>query len=274
MARRPLGLVLYEGPSRFDNLYNIAVVATGLPGRESKNAKTGKMVQIWIIPTDGGILPGLRNGTDHAVCGECPLRPITARARRRAERLAAQVRKPKPVPICYVNQGRAPSGVSRAYHAGSYTPTSPELESRYLSGQRLRFGAWGDPAAAPSSLWHRLASLPGVRWTGYTHGHLLAPSLVSDLRSLVMLSADSAAIARDYQAQGWRTFRVRSASDPLLPGEIACPASAEAGARIQCDRCLLCDGAARLDIRRLPSIAIIDHGPGASRGPEGKGELR
>ena len=266
--RRPLGLILYEGPSLFDPDYSIAVIATGLPGRESKNSKTGKMVQVWIIPTDGGILPALANGTDASVCGDCPLRPITARAARRAEKLAARRagRKPKPVSICYVNQGRAPAGVSRTYFAGSYTPTSPELESRYLSGQRLRFGAWGDPAAAPASLWTRLAALPGVRWAGYTHGHLLAPSLVQDLRSLVMLSADSADIARDYQAQGWRTFRVRrGAADPLLPGEIACPASAEAGARVQCDRCLLCDGAARMDIRRLPSIAIIDHGPGASR---------
>lgn len=253
MARRPLGLVLYEGPSMFDGDYSIAVVATGLPGRESKNAKTGKMVQIWIIPVDGGILPAIATGTDAAVCGACPLRPSVTRGRRG-------------VPRCYVNAGRAPNGVSRAYHAGAYTLTSPELESRWLSGQRLRFGAWGDPAAAPASLWHRLADLPGVRWAGYTHGHLIAPSLVSDLRQLVMLSADSASIAREYQERGWRTFRVRSSSsDPLLPGEIACPASAEAGARIQCDRCLLCDGAARLDIRRLPSIAIIDHGPGAPR---------
>lgn len=263
--RRPLGLILYEGPSLFDPLYRIAVIATGLPGKESKNAKTGRMIQVWIIPTDGGILPALASGTDAAVCGECPLRPIKARAARRAEELAARRdgRKPKPVPICYVNQSRAPAGVSRAYHAGRYTVSTPDLESRYLAHQRLRYGAWGDPAAAPTSLWHRLSSLPGVRWVGYTHGHLLAPSLVSDLRSLVMLSADSAAIARDYQAQGWRTFRVRGVSDPLLPGEIACPASAEAGARVQCDRCLLCDGAARMDIRRLPSIAIIDHGPGA-----------
>ena len=251
--RRPIGLILYEGPSLFDPDYSIAVIATGLPGRESENSKTGKMVQVWIIPTDGGILPAIASGADAAVCGACPLRPSVTRGKRG-------------VPRCYVNAGRAPAGVSRTYFAGSYTPTSPELESRYLSGQRLRFGAWGDPAAAPSSLWTRLAALPGVRWTGYTHGHLLAPSLVQDLRSLVMLSADSADIARDYQAQGWRTFRVRrGAADPLLPGEIACPASAEAGARIQCDRCLLCDGAARMDIRRLPSIAIIDHGPGSPR---------
>lgn len=253
---RPLGLILYEGPSRFDGDYQIAVIATGT-GRKSENAKTGRMIQVWIIPTDGGILPALANGTDRAVCGACPLRPSVTRGRRG-------------IPRCYVNQSRAPAGVSRAYHAGRYTVSTPDLESRYLAHQRLRYGAWGDPAAAPTSLWHRLSSLPGVRWAGYTHGHLVSSSLVQDLRSLVMLSADSASIARDYQAQGWRTFRVRGVSDPLLPGEIACPASAEAGARIQCDKCLLCDGAARMDIRRLPSIAIIDHGPGASRAQKGK----
>ncbi len=252
--RKPLGLILYQGPSLFSPLHRIAVVLTGLRV-PSKNAKAGEMLQIWIIPVDGGIRSAVATGTDEAVCGACPLRPSVSR------------RIGRHAPRCYVRTDRAPAGVSRAYHAGSYVGATPELLARYVAGRRVRLGAWGDPASVPASVWESVTTLPGVRWTGYTHGHLMPGVDVSGLRPLIMLSADSAEIALAYQAKGWRTFRVRhGAGDPLLPGEISCPASAEAGARVQCDQCLLCDGAARLDIRRLPSIAIIDHGPTARAG--------
>ena len=44
---KPNGLVLYHGPSRI-NRREIVVIATGLR-RKSRNRKTGKMVQIWIL---------------------------------------------------------------------------------------------------------------------------------------------------------------------------------------------------------------------------------
>lgn len=252
-TRKPLGLVLWEGQSRFSPLHRIAVVLTGIR-RDSKNAKTGKMLQVWIIPVDGSPMASLRNGTDEAVCGGCRLRPIISKS------IPGSAR-------CYVDVSRAPSGVARAYHAGSYTLATPALLSRYVANTRVRFGAWGDPAAVPSTVWQTLADLPGVRWTGYSHGALhFGLDGVKDLRQLVMYSADDAPTARAAQAAGWRTFRVRQgAADPLLPGEIACPASSEGGARIQCDQCLLCDGSARMDIRRLPNVAIIDHGPTSRR---------
>jgi len=251
--RKPLGLVLWEGQSLFSPLHRIAVVLTGLRSK-SKNAKTGEMIQAWIIPVDGSPMSSLRNGADEAVCGDCKLRPIISKAVPGSSR-------------CYVDVSRAPSGVARAYHAGSYTTATPELLSRYVAHSHIRFGAWGDPAAVPATVWQTLSGLPGVRWTGYSHGALrLGLDGVADLRSLVMYSADDAASAKTAQSAGWRTFRVRQgAQDPLLPGEIACPASAEGGNRIQCDQCLLCDGSNRLDIRRLPNVAIIDHGPTASR---------
>lgn len=251
--RKPLGLVLWEGQSRFSPLHRIAVVLTGLRAK-SKNAKTGKMLQAWIIPVDGSPMASLRNGADEAVCGDCQLRPILSKTVKGSFR-------------CYVDVSRAPSGVARAYHAGSYTPATPELLARFVAHSHIRFGAWGDPAAVPATVWQTLSSLPGVRWTGYSHGALrFGLDGVSDLRQLVMFSADDATSARAAQSAGWRTFRVRQgAQDPLLPGEIACPASAEGGSRIQCDQCLLCDGSARLDIRRLPNVAIIDHGPTSRR---------
>lgn len=246
--KKPLGLVLWEGQSSFSPLHRVAVVLTGLRSK-SKNAKTGKMLQVWILPVDGSPLASLRNGTDEAVCGDCKLRPIISKTVKGSAR-------------CYVDVSRAPSGVARAYHAGSYTPATPELLTRYVAGSHIRFGAWGDPAAVPAHVWQTLSDLPGVRWTGYSHGALrFGLDGISDLRSLVMFSADDATSALTAQASGWRTFRVRQASEPLLPGEIACPASAEGGNKVQCDQCLLCDGSNRLDIRKLPNVAIIDHGP-------------
>lgn len=251
--RKPLGLVLWEGQSRFSPLHRIAVVLTGIR-QDSKNAKTGAMRQVWILPVDGSPMAALKTGADESVCGDCRLRPILSKS------IPGSAR-------CYVDVSRAPSGVARAYHAGSYTPATPELLARFVAGSHIRFGAWGDPAAAPAHVWQTLSSLPGVRWTGYSHGALrFGLDGVKDLRSLVMFSADDASSALAAQSAGWRTFRVRQGStDPLLPGEIACPASAEGGSKIQCDACLLCDGSARMDLRRLPNVAIIDHGPTSRR---------
>jgi hypothetical protein len=77
---------------------------------------------------------------------------------------------------------------------------------------------------------------------------------------MLMASADSAQDQQDATAQGWRTFRVRTADDTLEQREIACPASDEAGKRTSCDSCGLCDGARTED--RRANIAIIVHGIG------------
>lgn len=251
--KKPLGLVLWEGQSRFSPLHRIAVVLTGIR-RPSGNSKTGPMLQAWIIPADGSPASAVVNGADEAVCGDCVLRPVLAK-----EHGSSQ---------CYVRiHDGGPSNVFEAYMAGSYEHATPDLLARFVAHSHIRFGAWGDPAAVPAHVWSNLADLPGVRWTGYSHGALrFGLDGVADLRSLVMFSADDPATARAAQNAGWRTFRVRQGStDPLLPGEIACPASAEGGSRIQCDQCLLCDGSARMDLRKLPNVAIIDHGPTASR---------
>jgi hypothetical protein len=61
---------------------------------------------------------------------------------------------------------------------------------------------------------------------------------------------------------GWRTFRVREASEPVAKGEFICPASAEAGKRTTCIQCQACDGADRAG---KASPTIIAHGALASR---------
>jgi hypothetical protein len=75
-----------------------------------------------------------------------------------------------------------------------------------------------------------------------------------------MASADSAADRADAKSAGWRTFRV-SIGIEVDDGEISCPASKEAGARVVCIDCKLCRGA-QIAAR---DIVIADHALGHKR---------
>src|SRR5262245_25281056 len=71
---KPLGLVLYRGPSLL-NGRPIVCIATGL-ARQSKNRTTGPVVQTYILPDRENPLAALASGGDAAVCGDCPHRPV------------------------------------------------------------------------------------------------------------------------------------------------------------------------------------------------------
>ncbi len=238
------GAVIYRGESSLDGS-PVVVVATGLI-RPSQNAKTGAMIQTWILRADVHPVAAVKSGADSGICGECPLRPLRARETPGA-------------PQCYVNKGFGPAAVFRALQAGSYPDATPE-QVRDLAAARgipIRFGAYGDPGAVPVSVWRGLDS---KRHTSYTHQWHRRPSL----RGLSMASADSLDGAREAWRRGWRTFRVIRDTAELQANEILCPASAEAGKRTTCAQCGLCDGARAGDRRK--SIAIVDHGPTAPRG--------
>jgi hypothetical protein len=72
-----------------------------------------------------------------------------------------------------------------------------------------------------------------------------------------MASVDTVPERDVARALGWRTFRVRSAAQPLGAREIVCPASPEGGDRRQCVTCRACDGA---DRPGKASVAIVVHG--------------
>jgi len=120
----------------------------------------------------------------------------------------------------------------------------------------------GDVAAQVASMRKRVGGVPlangrikRVRGrTGYTHQWRTASSLAR----LCMASVDSEAEAREAQALGWRTFRVRlpahAGRDDGLR-EARCPASAEAGKKLSCAQCLACGGG-----NRRGSIVIDAHG--------------
>lgn len=221
--------VIYRGPSMLDGA-PIIVVATGL-GKASRNAKTGGIVQTWIIREDVNPVEAVKSGDDASICGDCPHRGTS----------------------CYVTVFQAPLSVWKSYHRGIYPTLSPEEAREALAGRVVRLGAYGDPAAVPVAVWQEaLGAVEAV--TGYTHQWRRFPAL----QAWCMASCDSVADFMAAKAGGWRTFRVRGAGEALQgKREIACPASVEMGAKTSCALCKACGGAsskARVD------IAIIAHG--------------
>jgi hypothetical protein len=239
-ARKPAGYIIYEGPSEIDGA-PIAVIVTGVHSKSS-NAKTGAMVQTFIIRTDMHPVEAVRTGADASICGQCMHRPILAK-------LTGE-------PPCYVDTGRSVAAVFRAYLRGSYVRASALEVALLIIARMVRFGTYGDPLAAPLHIWRALITYARGH-TGYTHQWLDASPRA---RKLFMASVDSPEEQRLAHARGWRTFRV--ATEPTRsPIEISCPASAEAGKRTQCADCRLCSGAHPT----ARSIVILDHAPGHKR---------
>jgi hypothetical protein len=232
------GIILYEGPSAIDGA-PIVVIATGLAKR-TLNEKTGDMVQTWVIRADVAPHEAVKSGEDASVCGECPHRPAMGGA-------------------CYVKTFQAPLSVFRAYHRGIYGRVTLEEAADLVAGRTVRLGSYGDPVAAPVAIWEALVS-KAKGWTGYTHQWRTAPDA---FKRLCMASADDNAEGFAARAAGWRTFRIRTADEPVMPKlEIICPASDEAGMKTDCASCRACMGTAS---KAKASPVIIVHGSGARR---------
>jgi hypothetical protein len=216
------GFILWQGASLLDGA-PIVVIAT----TKTENRKTGNMVQTWILRSDIDPVAAAKTGADASICGDCPQRWF----------LKGQ---------CYVNLGQAPLAVFRAFQRGAYTPSNP---ADVGAGRAVRIGSYGDPAAAPVSIWDAFLSR-ARKWTGYTH-QWRRPEF-SALARFCMASTESEEAA----PAGWRTFRVRAATTGLLRGEAMCPASTEGGAKLQCVTCGACNGTAT---GRRGNIAIVAH---------------
>lgn len=230
----PAGYVLYKGPSLLNGAPIVVIATLG-----SDNAKTGNMVQTWILP-DNGIMPhvNVKSGADASVCGDCKHRPTLRGA-------------------CYVRTFQGPRSVYAAYLRGRYIADDGYRAQTAVYNRALRIGSYGDPAAVPVEVWMRLIR-NAASHTGYTHQWRRSPQL----RGIVMASCDTPQEREDARAAGWRTFTVRLESDVLAPRESACPASDEAGRKTNCAACGACNGAGS---GRKGGIAIIAHGGTAKR---------
>lgn len=211
-SKKVRGVVLYRGRSRFDGRSRIVVVATF----DSKNAKTGNMVQTWILLESSHPAVAVRSGKDGPICGSCPYRSGQG---------------------CYVSVGKAPAGVWRGVRRGIYPVFDPVAHAPLFAGRRLRIGSYGDPAAVPVSVWESVLPLVSGH-TGYTHAWA---GKGVDLRGLLQASCDSLGQAETAQASGWKSFTV-VASDPGKgsPAGVECVNSSHGRS---CLECKLCDGA-------------------------------
>lgn len=227
-----------EYASTIDGAPCIAVWTLG-----STNTKTGSMVQVWFLRRDVEPTEAIETGADGSICGDCPLKRS----------------------LCYVTVFRAPLAIWRAYKRGSYVKLDLG-NPRHVADLRsapIRFGAYGEPASLPWWWWRDffwLAVKPRA-WTGYTHRWRESP----EYRAILMASVETAIDAREAQRAGWRTFRIRRPDQETEPGEFACPASEEAGHRLQCIDCKACDGLKMREMTPRANVAIVAHGSGAAR---------
>lgn len=222
--------IIYNGPSLLDG-QPIVVIAT----YSNRNTKTGKVVQTYILRSDINPLEASKTGEDFSICGSCPMRgEVTTDPKRKI----AKGRK------CYVNLGQGVLIVFKSYKRGVYKEGSARDMGR---GRFVRVGTYGDPAAVPSEVWDELLA-ECETWTAYTHQKPWRPDIA-------MQSADSYSEAKAHWAEGRRTFRVIvDLGDIDRSKETLCPASKEAGRRVQCTACKLCKGSSL-----AKSIAIVEH---------------
>lgn len=231
------GLILWEGPSRLDGS-PIVVIATGLT-TVTRNAKTGDMVQTYILQQDTHPLDSFQTDAGAAICGHC-----THHGTEQA--------------TCYVNWGQGPAMVWKCYK-------NPETGYAKLEGSALgvpglvcrhiRFGSAGDPAMVPASVWIDLAQASSG-WTGYTHQW--REPWAADLQGICQASCDSFADYLEASSKGWQCYLVSKEKPAKGSGLIHCGASKERGKVTDCQTCGLCDG-------QTADVWIMPHGKKAAK---------
>jgi hypothetical protein len=235
------GVIIWEGASEIDGA-PIMVVATGIKAG-SRNAKTGELVQTWILRSDMSPTEAVHSGADESICGACPHRGEIVDGKNVGR-------------SCYVVYFQAPLSVYKTAVAGKYPRLSLEESREIFAGRNVRLGAYGDPGAVPFEVWAAVLA-DAARGTGYTHQWKAADSRFAQF---CMASADNAQEAQEAQALGYRTFRVGTFAEKAARGEFLCPASEEAGKKLSCAQCLACGGTSSPN---RASVFIPAHGPKA-----------
>jgi len=238
---RPSGFVIYRGPSLLDGAPIVCIATV-----KSRNAKTGNMVQTWIMRADMSPVEASRNGSDESICGSCSHRGIPTFAKKGAAKDRS----------CYVTLHYAPLNIWKTWRRGRYpVATGHAAIASVGKGRKVRLGAYGDMSAVPSYIVDSLLS-DASGHTAYSHQSGNPASSYDPAH--YMVSADSEAAARAAWAMGARTFRVvAELSDAVKDKEIPCPSLRG----LHCVACGLCDGAGKHP--NAKSIVIPVHGAGA-----------
>ena len=233
--------IIYNGASLIDGAPIVVIALT-----QSKNKKTGNMVQTYILRSDLDPLAASKSGADYSICGNCKHRGLADPSGPGKQAIKRS---------CYVTLFHGPLQVYKSFKKGNYKPA--DNITALGAGRMVRLGTYGDPAAVPSNIWDQLLK-DSKGHTGYTHQSNIKGA---DVRpDLTMISADSIIEARLAWQKKYRTFRIISNVNDIKTNEILCPASKEAGYKSNCDSCKLCMGTHK----SAPSIAIVAHGGGAS----------
>ena len=228
------GFILYEGASRLDPSQNIVAIVTN----KSANPKTGNMAQLWILTKDINPLTASKEKKDNAICGGCSLRQSLGGA-------------------CYVTIFQAPNNIWKTYKKGNYDKINTSDYHKHFLNVKMRFGAYGDPAAIPLEI---LTTLKAYVSNNTSYTHQWKEDASQGLKSLSMASVDNDKEAKEATKKGWRYFRVSKEDEPLLDNEIVCP---NVTTGISCIDCGLCNGS-KIDDKRK-SIVIPVHGIRAGR---------
>ena len=242
MEKVPKGYVIYDGASLLDGKRIVAIALTD----NSKNTKTGDMVQTYIIRPDINPLEINKTGEDYSICGTCPHKGIPH---------SDPNRKTAKERTCYVILGQGVLIVWKQFKKGAYPYADDTMIEKLGIGRAIRIGTYGDGASVPSHIWKKLIK-HSIKRTGYSHQ---AETKGADYDpSLYMRSVESLLEAFKAWDKGERTFRVTNVNNvepPIEGKEIWCPADKG----VQCKDCGLCAG----NSIQAKSIVIKSHGAGA-----------
>ena len=220
--------ILWEGRSPVDGAPVVAVATD-----QSRNGKTGDMVQTWILRRDVSPVDAVHHNLDSTVCGACPHRGQGFRGR-----------------SCYVQVGQAPQAIWRSLETG----TMPRIAPPDLAGRPIRWGAYGDPCVLPEWL-VTACNAVASGWTGYTHQW--AQPWAQWARGVLMASVETPAGERKARAAGWGTFRSGRSDGSDRGSAVLCAAERDG---LTCAECGMCDG-------RQLAVYIPSHGFGAKHAP-------
>ena len=193
---------------------------------ETKNAKTGNMVQVWILSKEDEPNKLVKSGKDDVVCGNCPLRAGNG---------------------CYVMTHQAPLSIYRSYLKGNYSSNYSEF-LEVVSNRKVRFGAYGDPYFIPLNILQEIASAC-KSYTGYTH-QWNNKDFNNDYLTILMASVDNQRQIRKLPTEA-KYFRIIQDLEEMQPNENMCDNLLYG---TSCSDCMKCSGL------NESSIVVLAHG--------------